>query len=146
MASISKYRFQVRDKKGETRFSYQDGEGENKKVNQGCGSPKNDACLETYRSYLENLNVPADEIAACVTDAVATLAKYREEKGLPAPVWVAENGNPALDLTADEARPDTSIPAEMRERKQWVAWSRVERNGKTTKPPVDPKTGNYASV
>jgi hypothetical protein len=29
---------------------------------------------------------------------------------------------------------------------QWVVWCPVERNGKTTKPPFDPKTGNPARV
>jgi putative DNA primase/helicase len=32
------------------------------------------------------------------------------------------------------------IPAELRERKQWVVWKWVTRDGKPTKPPIDPKT------
>lgn len=39
------------------------------------------------------------------------------------------------------------IPAldELKKRDQWVAWKYIEKNGRPTKPPVDPKTGRGAS-
>lgn len=39
------------------------------------------------------------------------------------------------------------VPAldELKSKDQWVAWKWVERNGRRTKPPVDPKTGRGAS-
>ncbi len=40
-----------------------------------------------------------------------------------------------------------SIPAELKKLNQWVAWdSKKKENGKTTKIPIDPKTGKYAKV
>jgi hypothetical protein len=39
-----------------------------------------------------------------------------------------------------------NLPAEFKDRTQWVAWIPVPRGGKITKPPVDPKTGLYAEV
>ena len=39
-----------------------------------------------------------------------------------------------------------SIPPELRERPQWVNWRAEERNGKMTKIPICPTTGDYASV
>lgn len=38
-----------------------------------------------------------------------------------------------------------NIPAELKERPQWVCWSYRERDGKRTKLPIDPKTGALAS-
>lgn len=40
---------------------------------------------------------------------------------------------------------EASIPSELRDRPQWVAWERVEREGKPTKRPVNPHTGGGAS-
>lgn len=44
-----------------------------------------------------------------------------------------------------------NIPVELRERPQWVAWSNEERHSNDgtvtyTKPPLNPRTGSYASV
>lgn len=40
-----------------------------------------------------------------------------------------------------------SIPAELKKLNQWVAWnSKKKENGKTTKIPINPKTGNFAKV
>ena len=38
------------------------------------------------------------------------------------------------------------IPAELRDRPQWVCWRRKDRNGKTTKVPISPNSGKNASV
>jgi len=35
----------------------------------------------------------------------------------------------------------TAIPEELKDRPQWVTWKAVERDGKPTKIPLDPKTG-----
>jgi putative DNA primase/helicase len=37
-----------------------------------------------------------------------------------------------------------TIPPELREVQQWVNWRTEVRDGKKTKPPINPKTGNYA--
>ena len=37
------------------------------------------------------------------------------------------------------------IPKELRDYPQWVVWKWEERDGKSTKPPYDPKTGKRAS-
>ncbi len=37
------------------------------------------------------------------------------------------------------------LPTEMCVRKQWICWREEKRNGDTTKIPVDPKTGDFAS-
>jgi primase-polymerase (primpol)-like protein len=42
--------------------------------------------------------------------------------------------------------PAASCPAALVTRDQWVAWRIQERNGKETKVPVNPATGNYASA
>lgn len=39
-----------------------------------------------------------------------------------------------------------NIPQELLNRPQWVAWRAVERDGKWTKPPMDSRTGDAASV
>ena len=39
-----------------------------------------------------------------------------------------------------------NIPSQLRERSQWVCWRLEERNGKTTKVPINAATGGYASV
>ncbi|MBN2327484.1 MAG: hypothetical protein JXR73_10050 [Candidatus Omnitrophica bacterium] len=39
-----------------------------------------------------------------------------------------------------------NIPQDLREFNQWVAWKLIERNGKSTKVPYDPRNGNNASV
>ena len=40
-----------------------------------------------------------------------------------------------------------NIPSELKKLNQWVAWdSKEKKNGKTTKIPIDPKTGSYAKV
>jgi hypothetical protein len=41
--------------------------------------------------------------------------------------------------------PDLAALRELRERPQWVAWKYTERNGRITKPPVNPHTGEGAS-
>ncbi|MEE8370050.1 MAG: hypothetical protein V3S00_04695, partial [Dehalococcoidia bacterium] len=38
------------------------------------------------------------------------------------------------------------IPLELKSRRQWVAWKWQERDGKLTKPPVNPHTGGPAST
>jgi len=38
----------------------------------------------------------------------------------------------------------SNIPQELRDRPQWVFWKLVERDGKATKLPYNPKTGNLA--
>ena len=43
-----------------------------------------------------------------------------------------------LDLIAE------NTPACLRERRQWVAWRYIERDGKQTKAPVNPHTGGLA--
>jgi hypothetical protein len=40
----------------------------------------------------------------------------------------------------------TNVPKALRKRKQWVAWRSAEGNGRAQKIPVDPDTGNNASV
>jgi putative DNA primase/helicase len=45
------------------------------------------------------------------------------------------------DLPAAE-----TLPAAMVTRKQWLCWRAEDRDGKTTKVPVDPSTGSYAST
>src|SRR5947207_433810 len=45
-----------------------------------------------------------------------------------------------------EVRPD-SIPGELRDRPQWVAWRwQRDKRGMWTKVPIDAKTGNHAST
>lgn len=39
-----------------------------------------------------------------------------------------------------------NIPAELRERAQWVVWRLVMREGKPTKVPIDPRTGRQTSI
>lgn len=39
-----------------------------------------------------------------------------------------------------------AIPTSLREYPQWVCWRAKERDGKTTKIPIDPQTGSFASV
>jgi hypothetical protein len=41
--------------------------------------------------------------------------------------------------------PDIAALRELRERAQWVAWKYITRNGRVTKPPVNPHTGEGAS-
>ncbi len=38
------------------------------------------------------------------------------------------------------------IPAALREREQWICWRRQDRDGKATKVPIVPGTGDYASA
>jgi hypothetical protein len=45
--------------------------------------------------------------------------------------------------TAPEVQPE-NVPAELRERDQWVCWGYERRHGKWTKIPVDPGTGRLA--
>lgn len=42
--------------------------------------------------------------------------------------------------------PDLPALGELKSRPRWVAWKWEERDGKPTKPPVNPRTGNYAST
>jgi hypothetical protein len=42
--------------------------------------------------------------------------------------------------------PDLPALAELKSRARWVAWKWEERDGKPTKPPVNPRTGSYAST
>ncbi|AXR76146.1 phage NrS-1 polymerase family protein [Natrarchaeobaculum sulfurireducens] len=39
-----------------------------------------------------------------------------------------------------------TIPEALIERAQWICWRAEDRDGKTTKVPVDPETGNFAST
>jgi hypothetical protein len=39
-----------------------------------------------------------------------------------------------------------NIPTELRERRQWVCWRFAEREGKQTKVPIDPATGDFAAA
>ena len=41
--------------------------------------------------------------------------------------------------------PDLAALLELRQRRQWVAWKYVLKNGRQTKPPVNPHTGEGAS-
>lgn len=41
---------------------------------------------------------------------------------------------------------DEQIPAELKGEERWVCWQTETRDGKSTKVPVDPQTGEYASV
>ena len=41
--------------------------------------------------------------------------------------------------------PVSAVPLELRSLPQWVGWRLVDRDGKATKVPVDPKTGGFAS-
>lgn len=38
--------------------------------------------------------------------------------------------------------PATKIPAELTDLPQWVCWRYENRNGKRTKPPIDPKSND----
>lgn len=38
----------------------------------------------------------------------------------------------------------SAIPAELKERRQWVCWRYERRDGKWTKPPINPRTGGFA--
>jgi len=49
-------------------------------------------------------------------------------------------------VIARQEQTATGIPMELRERLQWVAWRPEEREGKTTKTPVNPMTGKMASA
>ncbi len=40
---------------------------------------------------------------------------------------------------------EETIPEQLRERDQWLCWRSEERNGKSTKVPINPKTGSFAS-
>jgi AAA domain len=42
--------------------------------------------------------------------------------------------------------PDLPALGELKSQPRWVAWKWEERDGKPTKPPVNPRTGNYAST
>ena len=37
-----------------------------------------------------------------------------------------------------------NIPEELKKIEQWVCWKAEDRNGKSTKTPINPKTGGYA--
>ncbi len=39
-----------------------------------------------------------------------------------------------------------SIPETLGKREQWICWREEQRNGKATKIPIDPETGNFAST
>jgi primase-polymerase (primpol)-like protein len=45
----------------------------------------------------------------------------------------------------ENQRVSAFIPQEMRERDHWVGWREELRDGKPTKPPINPHTGSYAS-
>jgi primase-polymerase (primpol)-like protein len=51
------------------------------------------------------------------------------------------------NLTIEQFSGLPYIPAldELKEIPQWVAWRYEQRNGKPTKPPIDPHTGRYAN-
>jgi putative DNA primase/helicase len=40
----------------------------------------------------------------------------------------------------------STVPAELPDRKQWVAWRLVKRDGRLTKEPINPRTGRRAST
>lgn len=60
----------------------------------------------------------------------------------------------AIRLTSDDTSDQSNLqistgtlpPASLRNRSQWVCWEYEQRGNHTTKPPVDPHTGNRASV
>ncbi len=52
---------------------------------------------------------------------------------------VSDSAKESAKINAQE------IPAELRATPHWVCWRRVQRDGKTTKVPYDPKTGYEAS-
>ncbi|PCR90481.1 phage NrS-1 polymerase family protein [Natrinema ejinorense] len=41
---------------------------------------------------------------------------------------------------------ENTIPETLCARDQWICWEQAERNGETTKIPIDPQTGNFAST
>lgn len=48
-------------------------------------------------------------------------------------------------LKFDAQRLAAQVPTELRDRNQWVAWKYVVRDGKSTKVPVNPRTGESAA-
>ncbi len=50
---------------------------------------------------------------------------------------MSNNSGPEIDVE--------SIPEALLEREQWICWRSEDRGGKTTKVPVDPTTGSFAS-
>lgn len=54
-------------------------------------------------------------------------------------------GAPCEATLSPFALPD-NVPAELAGLRQWVAWRWEERDGKPTKPPLNPHTGEYAST
>ena len=48
--------------------------------------------------------------------------------------------------TARSAASATGPPPELTALPQWVCWRQEERNGKATKPPINPRTGRPAST
>lgn len=41
---------------------------------------------------------------------------------------------------------ENAIPESLRARDQWICWERTERDGETTKVPIDPQTAEFAST
>ena len=50
----------------------------------------------------------------------------------------------STQLKFDAKQLESHVPTELRDRDQWVAWRYVVRDGKSTKVPVNPKTGESA--
>jgi len=48
-------------------------------------------------------------------------------------------------MSLDQTHLRTIVPDELQLRPQWVLWKYVDRDGKTTKMPIDPRTGGHAS-
>jgi putative DNA primase/helicase len=55
------------------------------------------------------------------------------------------NGTPCNSTTIAAADALRMIPAELRERPQWVSWKYLNRDGKPTKVPINPRTGRNGS-
>lgn len=53
-------------------------------------------------------------------------------------------GLAALTVTVRAMLNPDGIPAELKTLPQWVCWRYSQRNGKATKPPINPLTGRAA--
>ncbi|MFC7237633.1 hypothetical protein ACFQS4_05275 [Saliphagus sp. GCM10025317] len=56
--------------------------------------------------------------------------------------WVTVSGTMPFQT---EKMIEESIPEKLRNRDQWLCWRSEDRDGKSTKVPIDPKTGSFAS-
>lgn len=48
-------------------------------------------------------------------------------------------------MTIDQTHLRNAVPDELQLRPQWVLWKYVDREGKATKMPINPRTGGHAS-